>query len=1053
MLGIRLGAALCVIALLTTALPVSGQTSATVPLGSSANSVSELTAAGAPPTFASYWVGEWMAQSGWGGLESMLRSSKSAGTTPVLYWYYWGDSISPQCVENGCNSRNKAEWNSLTTTLATKVRDIMGGAPVFIVLENEFNKGGITDTSYAPTFDAYLEAKANELKAVDGVEIVLGYGAWGESSWGRFPKAIAASDMIGFQIMRASTDPSHQHDAMQYYRGAPDKIASVLTHIRSLSPGKDALLYDIALSSYPDATWERAQNETLAGMMARRAEYAENGLRGMVYREMRNTDMSPANYFGYAEQHWGLKTKSGVAKPAWSTWIAAAGATPPPPPPPAPSVPAAFEGEAMTATKGGREGDGSASGGAVWNLWSNGELRQRVSSEGASYRATIVARGSPAAGVDARMELRVNGAAVSAWTVPSGSLREFAADITLPAGESTLAVAFTNDALVNGEDRNLYVDVLRVAVPNRAPIAEFSLGGSGLSLSVDAYASRDADGDALTYAWSFGDGATAEGPTATHAYAADGSYTVTLVVSDGRASASASRVYQAVRPNAAPVAVMDVTGSDLTWTFDGRASSDPDGEPLSYEWSFGDGATAVGPTATHTYASPGERTATLVVSDPRGERSAATRVVTAVQPNRAPVATFTVAGSHLTWSFDATGTADADGDALTYAWSFGASGATASHTFEPGTHVVTLTVTDARGLTSTAQQTVTAVQPNRAPTAAFTVSGSELTWRLDASASSDPDGHALSYAWDLGDGRSAVGKVVTVTYATGGARTVRLVVNDGNGLQADSSAVVAAVAPAAGRALQAELFAVRDNGKAFSDPAAQEGAAWLLWANGGLAQSFRPGPGAYRVEIVAKGDAAVNVWPIMELHADGVKVAQWTVSSSTWRTYATTLAFASGEAKELRIQFTNDYNANGHDRNLRLDALRLVAPLALEAEGFAKKDNGAAFDDPAASGGRAWLLWTKGGISQPVTVEPGRWTIEIVAKGDLAGKELPRMELRTSSGGLVGTWNVGRDWTTFSATTTLAGSETLTVSFVNDHKNALGDRNLRVDSVLLVPVV
>ena len=49
--------------------------------------------------------------------------------------------------------------------------------------------------------------------------------------------------------------------------------------------------------------------------------------------------------------------------------------------------------------------------------------------------------------------------------------------------------------------------------------------------------------------------------------------------------------------------------------FSGAGSSDPDGDPLTYTWAFGDGATATGATPTHVYADNGNYTATLVVSD------------------------------------------------------------------------------------------------------------------------------------------------------------------------------------------------------------------------------------------------------------------------------------------------------------------------------------------------------------------------------------------------------------------------------------------------------
>ncbi|EMA47431.1 glycosyl hydrolase family 18 protein [Halococcus saccharolyticus] len=67
-------------------------------------------------------------------------------------------------------------------------------------------------------------------------------------------------------------------------------------------------------------------------------------------------------------------------------------------------------------------------------------------------------------------------------------------------------------------------------------------------------------------------------------------------------------------------------------TFDASGSSDTDGSIASYEWAFGDGATATGESVSHTYESAGEYTVTLTVTDDAGASGTFTRTVN-VQSN------------------------------------------------------------------------------------------------------------------------------------------------------------------------------------------------------------------------------------------------------------------------------------------------------------------------------------------------------------------------------------------------------------------------------------
>lgn len=73
-----------------------------------------------------------------------------------------------------------------------------------------------------------------------------------------------------------------------------------------------------------------------------------------------------------------------------------------------------------------------------------------------------------------------------------------------------------------------------VAPANVPPTAAFTATSTDVTVSVDGTASTDSDGVVSSYSWSFGDGTTATGPTARHAYATAGTYPVTLTVTDDR---------------------------------------------------------------------------------------------------------------------------------------------------------------------------------------------------------------------------------------------------------------------------------------------------------------------------------------------------------------------------------------------------------------------------------------------------------------------------------------------------------------------------------------
>ena len=402
--------------------------------------------------------------------------------------------------------------------------------------------------------------------------------------------------------------------------------------------------------------------------------------------------------------------------------------------------------------------------------------------------------------------------------------------------------------LSNG-DRSKPAQVTVTSTPkgaNSAPVAAAGMDrcvATGAKVALNGGNSADADGNGLNYRWQFDsrpDGSSAKlaaAGTVTPTFTASdsGDYVVTLTVTDGNGGSDADQVTVSAGKNASPQADAGPDQNvrlNASVTLDGTKTQDAEGNAIRYQWRF-----VSQPAASRARLSAADTVSPMFKADVAGtyvvelaasdgqhdnkvSDCASDRViVTASKGNSAPTANAGAdqnVGVAANVQLDGSNSADANGDDLTYRWSFVSqpkgSQATLSNTdgAKPtfnaqmaGTYVVQLVVNDSKLDSQPDRVQVVAAQNNSAPVANAGEDqpvpvGNEVT--LDGSASSDANKDALSYQWQLvsrpnnskAQLKNADGKKPTFVPDQIGAYVVGLVVNDGKlDSQADQVAIEA----------------------------------------------------------------------------------------------------------------------------------------------------------------------------------------------------------------------------------------------------------------------
>jgi YVTN family beta-propeller protein len=221
-----------------------------------------------------------------------------------------------------------------------------------------------------------------------------------------------------------------------------------------------------------------------------------------------------------------------------------------------------------------------------------------------------------------------------------------------PVAQYAFGAAGTYQVTLRGTDdtdQSALITRPITVIANAPPVAAFTATPSttltGLPVLFDATASSDADpeagGGVVSYTWTFGDTTTGDGFVIEHVYAAPGTYAAQLTVTDTSGVSATTTQSIVVTENHAPHAAFTATPSPAVVgapvIFDASGSSDPDAAAgdaiVRYEWDLdGDDTFEVDGTsiATTTFATTGDHTASLRVTDHNGATDVQTQTLEVV---------------------------------------------------------------------------------------------------------------------------------------------------------------------------------------------------------------------------------------------------------------------------------------------------------------------------------------------------------------------------------------------------------------------------------------
>ena len=368
-----------------------------------------------------------------------------------------------------------------------------------------------------------------------------------------------------------------------------------------------------------------------------------------------------------------------------------------------------------------------------------------------------------------------------------------------------------------------------------------------------------------SWTWTFGDGGTSSLQNPVHTYLTQGTYTVSLTVTNaaGSNTDTVSNYITANKP-VPPVASFTANITYGTVPFTVNFTDTSSNSPSAWAWSFGDGGWNTSQNPSHTYTIPGTYTVLLTVTNYGGSNTYSAQNFITANKALAPVVSFGANTTSGTVPLAVSFTDLSSNSPTAWAWSFGDGGTSTLqnpvHTYTtPGTYTVSLTATNYGGSASTVSSGYVGVTAQPPPVAAFTSNITSGSAPLSVTFNDTSINSPTAWAWSFGDGGTSALQNPVYTYTTPGTFTVSLTATNYGGNQSVTKYNYTTVNPARPVAsFTSDLtsgptpFTV-----SFSDTSSNNPTAWT-WAFGDGTTSPRQNPshtysvpGKYSVSLIA----------------------------------------------------------------------------------------------------------------------------------------------------------------------------------------------------------